>query len=117
MSLANIQPSYQQLVFFARQLPLDDRIRLVRDILADPTEQLEEREVYNQKDIALEPTLHHRYQVQDALAQAGLLQTTMLQATRAIRLSHEERAALARRLGEKGRPLSKMIIEEREAQG
>lgn len=28
--------TYQQLVFFARQLPLTERVRLVRDILAEP---------------------------------------------------------------------------------
>lgn len=38
MHLTLPQPTYQQLVFFARQLPITERIQLIRDILAEPIE-------------------------------------------------------------------------------
>lgn len=39
MSETTLELTYQQLVFFARQLPLTERVRLVRDILAEPIQE------------------------------------------------------------------------------
>jgi hypothetical protein len=35
--------TYQQVVLFARQLPLAERVQLVRDILAEPTAPIEQK--------------------------------------------------------------------------
>lgn len=42
--MTTYQLTYQQLVFLARQLPFAERVRLVRDILAEPIDEQEQGE-------------------------------------------------------------------------
>lgn len=63
ITLTTNQLNYQQIVLYARQLPLTERVRLVRDILAEPIEDKEEPETEPQEThSALEIIeAHHRF--------------------------------------------------------
>lgn len=120
MNIVPLQLSYQQLVSSARQLPLTERVRLVRDILAEPTKEQEWEQ--EQKQLVIQDEYIdsdqqfdlHCHQIDSILHAAGLLTLAPSLPTTPEQLTKEQRSALARSFGDIGKPLSEIIIEERE---
>ncbi len=101
--------TYQQIIRFAQQLTLADRVQLVRDILAAPAVAPAEQDVSSDEV----GTTQHRRQVEAMLRAAGLLNEALPQAAHAPPLTEEQRAKLAQRVGSAARPLSVDIIAAR----